>query len=85
MTCDFDIQFTYILPWWKKVAYNGKVLEDIINEKSFTILKEKYYLEDTDYSNSESLLLPYKKVYYHLKKQAIAACCPRNAKQLFNL
>lgn len=85
MAYDFDMQFTYILSKWKRFVHNGKVLRDVINKKIFTIPKEKYYLEDAGYSNSNSLFLPYKKIRYYLKKQAITACCLRNAKKLFYL
>ena len=56
-----------------------------MNGKGFTIPKRKYYLGDIGYSNFDSLFMSYKEVRYSLKKQAIAACCPRNAKELFNL
>ena len=81
--CDFDMQFTYILPKWEGSAHDGRVLGDAMNGKSFTIPKGKYYLGDAGYSNSDSLLVPYKGVRYHLKEQAIAACRPRNAKKTF--
>lgn len=79
------MQFTYILPGWEGSEHDGRVLGDAMNGKGFTIPKGKYYLGDAGYSNSDSLLMPYKGVRYHLKEQAIAACCPRNAKELFNL
>lgn len=39
-----------------------------MNRKNFIIFKEKYYLRDSGYSNFNSLLVPYKKVRYYLKK-----------------
>ena len=66
--CNFDMQFTYILPGWEGSAHDGRVLGDAMNGKGFTIPKGKYYLGDAGYSNSNSLLVPYKGVRYHLKE-----------------
>ena len=65
---EFNMYFTYILSGWEGSIHDDRVLGDAINRKSFTIPKKKYYLGDAGYSNSDSLLVPYKKVCYYLNE-----------------
>jgi hypothetical protein len=47
--------------------------------------KDKYWLGDAGYRNSEYIMSPYRGVRYHLKEQRQADLRPNTAKELFNL
>ena len=83
--CGHDMFFHYVLPGWEGSAHDAKVLGDAIENKGFTIPKDKYYLADAGYSNTDFMMIPYSGIRYHLKEQAQAAMRPANKKELFNL
>jgi DDE superfamily endonuclease len=82
--CDFEMNFTYVLPGWEGSAHDGRVLGDAKN-RGFCAPPGRYYLADSGYTNSSLALTPYAKVRYHLREQARASQRPQNAKELFNL
>lgn len=82
--CDFDMNFTYVLPGWEGSAHDGRVLRDA-KDQGFCAPPGRYYLADSGYTNSDMTLTPYHKVRYHLREQARASQRPQNAKELFNL
>jgi len=55
-TCDFDINFVYILPGWEGSVYNGQVLS-FAKDWGFYTLPEKYYLVDAGYAANDPLVL----------------------------
>ena len=65
--CDFDLRFIYVLPGWEGSAADSRVLEHA-KTKDFVIPEGRYYLGDAGYSNSASLLVPYRNTRYHLKE-----------------
>jgi hypothetical protein len=68
----FELQFSYVLAGWKESVYNRRVLKNAIYEKGFKIPKNRYYLADAGYSNSEYLLIPYRNTRYYLKETLAA-------------
>ena len=66
--CNFDLQFSYVLPGWEGSSHDARVLNDATQNKGFSIPRGKYYLADAGYSNRDWLLTPYRGVRYHLKE-----------------
>ena len=66
--CNFDIQFWFILPGWKGLSDNSRILKEAIDKKEFVMPKEKYWLADAGYSNFNHLFTSYKYIRYYLKK-----------------
>jgi hypothetical protein len=83
--CNFDMQFVYILAGWEGSAHDSRVLSNAQASQGFSTPKEKYWLGDAGYSNSEFVLSPYRGVRYHLKEARQADRKPENTKELFNL
>jgi hypothetical protein len=83
--CDFDMQFTYILAGWEGSAHDGTVLRDAVHNRGFITPPKKYWLGDAGYSNSNTVLVPYRSTRYHLREQRLASQKPANSKELFNL
>ncbi len=81
----FDLRYWYILPGWEGSVHDSRVLVDEVQNQGFVIPKEKYFLADAGYSNSDYVMILYRSVQYHLKEQNLAAQKPENAKELFNL
>jgi hypothetical protein len=63
------MEFLYILPGWEGSAANSRVFESAWSS-DFIIPEGCYYLADAGYANSDSLLVPYRGVRYHLKEWA---------------
>ena len=61
------------------------MLNNAIKTKRFQIFSGKYCLGDAEYSNSDYLLVPYKRVWYHLNKQKLISEKLANTNELFNL
>ncbi len=51
VVCDFELQFRYILAGWGDSAYNIRILRNTVSELKAPL--EKYYLNNTEYTNSE--------------------------------
>jgi len=83
--CNFDMQFSYILAGWEGSAHDTTVLRDAQYNHGFKTPLKKYWLGDAGYSNSETVLVPYRGTRYHLKEQRLAKTKPENSKELFNL
>jgi hypothetical protein len=83
--CNFEMQFLYILAGWEGSAHDTTVLRDAQYNHGFTTPSKKYWLGDAGYSNSETVLVPYRGTRYHLKEQRLAKKKPENSKELFNL
>lgn len=83
--CDFDLQFTYVLAGWEGSAHDSTVLRDAILNHGFKTPGKKYWLGDAGYSNTETVLVPYKGTRYHLKEQRLSSLKPETSKELFNL
>jgi hypothetical protein len=83
--CNFDMEFTYVLAGWEGSAHDSTVLRDAQYNRGFKTPPKKYWLGDAGYSNSETILVPYRGTRYHLKEQRLAGKKPENSKELFNL
>ncbi|XP_074324810.1 uncharacterized protein LOC141661704 [Apium graveolens] len=83
-TCDPDLCFTYVLPGWEGSASDPRVLRDALRRPNgLKVPKNKYFLADLGFSNSEGFLTPYKHTRYHLNLWH--GNTPTNYKELFNL
>jgi hypothetical protein len=65
--CSFDFKFVYILSGWEGSASDSLVYQDA-RATDFKIPEGKYYLADAGYPNTDSLMVPYRGVRYHLKE-----------------
>ena len=65
--CDMDMKFINILSGWEGSAADSRVLEDA-RSTDFTVLEGHYYLGNAGYGISDSLLVPYQGVRYHIKE-----------------
>jgi hypothetical protein len=83
--CNFELQFTYILSGWEGSAHDGTVLRDAVFNHGFKTPIGRYWLGDAGYSNSNTVLVPYRSTRYHLKEQRLSGQKPENSKELFNL
>jgi hypothetical protein len=82
---NFDMEFSYILSGWEGSAHDGTVLRDAQYNRGFKTPPGKYWLGDAGYSNTDTVLVPYRSTRYHLKEQRLAGKKPENSKELFNL
>ena len=83
--CNFDLQFLYVLAGWEGSAHDGTVLRDATYNRGFKTPQKRYWLGDAGYSNSDTVLVPYRSTRYHLKEGRLAGKRPENSKELFNL
>lgn len=83
--CNFEMEFKYILAGWEGSAHDGAVYRSGLYKHGFITPPGKYWLGDAGYPNSDTILVPYRGVRYHLKEQRLAGKRPENAKELFNL
>ena len=67
--CNFEMEFTFVLPGWEGSAHNVRVLQDAQSNHGFITPSHRYWLGDAGYSNSEHVLVPYQGTKYHLKEQ----------------
>jgi hypothetical protein len=59
--------FLYVLSGWEGSASDSRVFEDA-RATDFTVPPGRYYLADAGYGLSDSVLVPYRGVRYHLKE-----------------
>jgi hypothetical protein len=85
VACNFELQFTYVLSGWEGSAHDGTVLRDAAFNHGFKTPTGRYWLGDAGYSNSNTVLVPYRSTRYHLKEQRLSGQKPENSKELFNL
>jgi hypothetical protein len=83
--CDFKTQFTYMLSRWEGSAHDSTVLRDAVFNHSFKTPARRYWLRDTGYSNSDTVLVIYQSTWCHLREQRLSNQKPENSKELFNL
>ncbi|CAL1388264.1 unnamed protein product [Linum trigynum] len=82
-TCNFDLQFTYVLAGWEGTASDSRIIKNAFARPHGLVIPEgKYYLGDGGLMLRGSLLTPYRHVRYHLKESSRDG--PKNAKELFN-
>nr|XP_028945740.1 uncharacterized protein LOC114820035 [Malus domestica] len=74
-TCNFDLEFIYILSGWEGLAHDSKLLHDAVN----------FFLVDCGFANRRQFLAPFRGVRYHLQDFAGNDRDPVNANELFNL
>src|ERR1700735_4672937 len=79
------MQFCYVLAGWEGSAHGGTVFRDAFYNRGFKIPKGKSWLGDAGYSNTDTILVPYRGTRYPLKEQRLAGLKPENSKELFNL
>jgi hypothetical protein len=65
-----DMRFLYVLLGWEGSAADCRVYE-YARGSDFGVPANRYYLGDAGYSSSDSLLIPYRGVRYHLKEWAL--------------
>lgn len=80
---DFKLNFLYILAGWEGSAHDGRVLKDAIN-RGWAPPEGKYVLADAGYSNSPTILTPFRGVRYHLREISQSRLKPQNKEELFN-
>jgi len=61
----FDLTFVYTLTGWEGSATDARIYEDA-RTTDLIIPESKYYLADAGYPLSDQLLVPYRRVRYHL-------------------
>ena len=64
-TCDFNLNFTYMLTGWEGSASDTHVYSDVIGT-DLLIPAGKYLLADAGFPQEPGLLVPYRSVRYHL-------------------
>lgn len=65
--CDFDFLFIFSLCGWDGSAADGALWHDA-RMRSLRIPHGKYFLADAGFGTSDTLLVPYRNVRYHLKE-----------------
>lgn len=65
--CSFDLQFQYVLAGWEGSAHYGLLLSNAL-ATDFVVPPGKYFLADAGFALSESFLVPYRGVRYHLRE-----------------
>lgn len=78
--CAFDMTFVYVLSGWEGSAGDGAVYEDA-RASDLAIPAGWYYLADAGFPSSDTLLVPYRGVRYHLREWAEsgARCAPQSS------
>jgi hypothetical protein len=67
MACTLDMNIVYVLTGWEGSASDSRIFEDA-QTKGFRVPKNRYYLGDAGYANTEVVMVPYRGVRYHLKE-----------------
>ena len=65
--CSFDMLFLYFMSGWEGSAHDS-VLFHHAHRTDFSISEGKYYLADAGFASSDTLLVPYRGVRYHLSE-----------------
>ena len=63
--CSFNLQFVFAYTGWEGSATDAWVYESALQD-GLNIPQGKYYLADAGFPSCEELLIPYRKVRYHL-------------------
>ena len=64
-TCNFDLKFVYSLTGWEGSATDARIYDDAIST-DLHIPDGKYFLGDTGFPLSKTVLVPYQGIRYHL-------------------
>ncbi|KAH6825955.1 hypothetical protein C2S53_001392 [Perilla frutescens var. hirtella] len=79
-TCNFDLQFIYVLSGWEGSAHDSKLLNDALSRRNgLHVPQGKYFLVDCGFVNRRQFLAPLRGVRYHLKDFGGQGRHPRNA------
>jgi hypothetical protein len=65
--CTFDLRFTYFLSGWEGSTADSMIFNDA-RSTDFYIPTGRYYLADSGFASSDTLLVPYRGVRYHLSE-----------------
>lgn len=65
--CTFNMKYCYVMPGWEGSASDSRLWDDA-RTKDLTIPPGKYYLGDAGFPLTETCLVPYRAVRYHLKE-----------------
>ncbi|KAL5762226.1 hypothetical protein ACOSP7_018490 [Xanthoceras sorbifolium] len=85
-TCNFDLEFIYVLSGWEGSAHDSKVLSDALSRRNgLKVPQGKYFLVDCGFPNRCQFLAPFRGVRYHLQDFNGQGRHPENANELFNL
>jgi hypothetical protein len=84
LACSFDLRFTYISSGWEGSASDAVMYSDA-RLADFRVPEGKYYLADGGFASCDELLVPYRRVRYHLAEWGRADLRPVNKEELFNL
>jgi hypothetical protein len=69
--CTFDLRFCYVLSGWEGSAADGRVFEDA-RRVDLAVPPGSYYLADSGFAACDALMVPFRKVRYHLREWALA-------------
>ena len=75
--CSMNMEFLYMLPGWEGSTADSCVFDNARNE-DFRIPNGRYYLADAGYANCNALIVPYRRVRYHLKEWGSSSNRPQN-------
>jgi hypothetical protein len=70
--CSFDLQFQYMLSGWDGCSSDAAIFNDA-HQFDLLIPPGKFYLADAGFGMCDALLIPYRKVKYHLAEWGCAA------------
>ncbi|XP_048447280.1 uncharacterized protein LOC125480434 [Pyrus x bretschneideri] len=79
-SCNFDLEFIYILSGWEGSAHDSKVLSDALSRRNGL-----FFLVDCGFASRRQFLAPFRGVRFHLQDFAGQGCDPENSLELFNL
>ncbi|XP_008231748.1 PREDICTED: putative nuclease HARBI1 [Prunus mume] len=79
-SCNFDLEFMYVLRGWEGSAHDSKVLSDALSRRN-----GKHFLVDCGFANRRQFLAPFRGVRYHLQDFAGHGRDLENENELFNL
>ncbi len=81
---NFDMTFSFVLPGWEGSAHDGRLVESAFHH-GLVCPEGKYYLGDAGFTNSMSILTPFRGVRYHLKEFKRGNRGPQTVHELYNL
>jgi hypothetical protein len=70
--CTFDLKFQYVLSGWDGSAADAAVYDDA-RQSDLTVLAGRFYLADAGFGGCDALLIPFRRVRYHLAEWGRAA------------
>lgn len=82
--CSFDLSFQYFLSGWDGSSADASVY-NYARLSDFVVPQGRFFLADGGFASCDALLIPYRRVRYHLAEWARADLRPANKEELFNL